>query len=157
MRQVASLKREAKIAAIPSWMRMLCVCDLHYKTGTLAKDSATQSRSRGRCDGSTVQLREEALQRALEVAAMYYIGQRPLHEMPYSPVREARLPMLENQPPYFLHRQPTQDIFESVCLRCFLTIASANDVSSFRTEELEHVCDKAIIARREEFKRVRVN
>jgi hypothetical protein len=66
--------------------------------------------------------------------------------------------MTEYQPtPYFLHRHPTRDLFESVCLRCFLTIASSKNVSLFLTEELEHVCDESLIAQHAGFKQQRAN
>jgi hypothetical protein len=50
--------------------------------------------------------------------------------------------MPEKQPtPFYPIRQSSNGAFDSICLRCFATIANAKDVAALRTHDKNHVCD----------------
>jgi hypothetical protein len=58
--------------------------------------------------------------------------------------------MPEKPLPSFPHRQNPDGSFDSICLRCFATVATAMDVGKLRSYDKLHVCDPASIAHRRE-------
>jgi hypothetical protein len=58
--------------------------------------------------------------------------------------------MPEKPLPFFPHRQNRDGSFDSICLRCFATVATAKDVKELRSYDKNHICDPASIANRRE-------
>jgi len=52
--------------------------------------------------------------------------------------------------PFFPHRQNPDGSFDSICLRCFATVATAMDVRQLHSYDKNHVCDATSIAHRRE-------
>jgi hypothetical protein len=50
--------------------------------------------------------------------------------------------------PFYPHRQNRDGSFDSICLRCFATVANAKNVDELHTYEKDHVCDEAAVAQR---------
>ena len=43
--------------------------------------------------------------------------------------------------PKFAHRENANGTFDSICLRCFRTVATARSESALREKEQQHACD----------------
>jgi len=49
---------------------------------------------------------------------------------------------------FYPHRQNRDGSFDSVCLKCFATIANAKEVTELRSYETEHVCIPSMLSNR---------
>ena len=61
--------------------------------------------------------------------------------------------MTDTQTPSYPHRKNRDGSFDSICLRCFATIARAKEVAELKNREKQHVCDEAFLAERGLFSR----
>ena len=52
--------------------------------------------------------------------------------------------------PFYPHRQNRDGSFDSICLRCFATVANARNVEELHSYDKEHVCDATSLAHRNE-------
>jgi hypothetical protein len=50
--------------------------------------------------------------------------------------------------PSYLHKNNRDGTYDSICLRCFRTVGSANNVVGLVPAETYHVCDAIVVARR---------
>jgi hypothetical protein len=50
--------------------------------------------------------------------------------------------------PFYPHRQNPDGSFDSICLRCFATVATAMEIGQLRSYDKVHVCDATSIAHR---------
>jgi hypothetical protein len=51
-------------------------------------------------------------------------------------------------PPFFPHRQNRDGSFDSICLKCLLTIANARNEADLVQHEKHHVCNQSILNQR---------
>jgi hypothetical protein len=49
---------------------------------------------------------------------------------------------------FYPHRQNRDGSFDSICLKCFATVANAREVTELRSYEKEHICDESFLAER---------
>lgn len=47
----------------------------------------------------------------------------------------------------FVHRTNPNATFDSICTRCFQTIANVRDEATLQKSEVEHVCDPHLVKR----------
>ena len=55
------------------------------------------------------------------------------------------------KPPFFPHRRNKDESFDSICLKCFATVARANSESELEQYDKLHVCDPMSSAKRGRF------
>lgn len=55
---------------------------------------------------------------------------------------------MDTRIPFYPHRQNTNGSFDSICLKCFATVANANDVTELNSYEKKHICDESFLAER---------
>jgi hypothetical protein len=48
----------------------------------------------------------------------------------------------------FSHRPQPNGSYDSICTRCFATVARSHNEADLEAEEKRHVCDKGVLARR---------
>jgi hypothetical protein len=58
---------------------------------------------------------------------------------------------------FYPHRLNPDGSIDSICLRCFATVATAMDVRELHSYDKAHVCDATAIAHRSESNRARRN
>jgi hypothetical protein len=51
-------------------------------------------------------------------------------------------------PPFFPHRRNTDGSYDSICLRCLLTIANSRTEADLAKREKYHVCNLSILSQR---------
>ena len=51
-------------------------------------------------------------------------------------------------PPLYPHRRNRDGSFDSICLRCLLTIANTRVEAGLKTYEKNHVCNPSILSQR---------
>jgi hypothetical protein len=51
-------------------------------------------------------------------------------------------------PPFFPHRRKRDGSFDSICLKCLLTIANARNEADLATHDRRHVCAPSILSQR---------
>ena len=51
-------------------------------------------------------------------------------------------------PPFFPHRRNRDGSFDSICLKCLLTIANARNEADLEKHEKYHVCNSSILSQR---------
>ena len=56
--------------------------------------------------------------------------------------------MAANRVPFYSHRQNRDGSFDSICSRCFATVAHANDITELNSYKKNHVCDESFLAER---------
>ncbi len=56
--------------------------------------------------------------------------------------------MLLPLPPFFPHRRNTDGSFDSICLKCLLTIAHERNEGDLAKYERYHVCNPSVISQR---------
>jgi hypothetical protein len=56
---------------------------------------------------------------------------------------------------FYPHRQNPDGSIDSICLRCFATVASAMDVGKLHSYDKVHVCDATAVAHRSESNRAK--
>jgi hypothetical protein len=56
--------------------------------------------------------------------------------------------MVLTLPPFFPHRRNRDGSFDSICLKCLLTIANARTDADLAKYEKYHVCNPSIISQR---------
>jgi hypothetical protein len=56
--------------------------------------------------------------------------------------------MLLPLPPLFPHRRNNDGSFDSICLKCLLTIANAGSEADLAKPEMYHICNFSIIFQR---------
>jgi hypothetical protein len=49
---------------------------------------------------------------------------------------------------FYPHRQNRDGSFDSICLKCFATVANAKEVTELKSYEKEHICDESFLADR---------
>jgi hypothetical protein len=49
-------------------------------------------------------------------------------------------------PPFFPHRRNRDGSFDSICLKCLLTIANARDEADLAKHEKYHVCNPSVLS-----------
>jgi hypothetical protein len=54
--------------------------------------------------------------------------------------------------PFYPHRQNRDGSFDSICLRCFATVANARDISELHTYDKDHRCNETAVAQRGQIK-----
>jgi hypothetical protein len=79
---------------------------------------------------------------------MFLIDQKFWPELPYALPLPARCDMANDPRKFYPHRQNPDGSIDSICLRCFATVASAMDVSELHSYDKAHVCDATSIAHR---------
>ena len=52
--------------------------------------------------------------------------------------------------PFYPHRQNRDGSFDSICLKCFATVAHANDVTKLNSYAKNHICHESFLADRGE-------
>ena len=57
--------------------------------------------------------------------------------------------MVLTLPPLFPHRRNRDGSFDSICLKCLLTIANARNEADLQMHEKYHVCNPSFIIQRE--------
>jgi hypothetical protein len=72
----------------------------------------------------------------------------------FSPERGAR--MVLTLPPFFPHRRNRDGSFDSICLKCLLTIANARTEADLAKYEKYHVCNPSVLSQ-QAFDRAREN
>jgi hypothetical protein len=56
--------------------------------------------------------------------------------------------MVDARIPFYPHRQNRDGSFDSICLKCFATVARAKVVTELKSYETKHICDEAFLAER---------
>jgi len=56
--------------------------------------------------------------------------------------------MVLTLPPFFPHRRNRDGSFDSICLKCLLTIANAKNEADLATHDRRHVCVPSILSQR---------
>jgi hypothetical protein len=56
---------------------------------------------------------------------------------------------------FYPHRHNRDGSFDSICVRCFATIATADDITELHAYEKNHVCAGTAVAQRNEVNRLR--
>jgi hypothetical protein len=54
--------------------------------------------------------------------------------------------MVLTLPPFFPHRRNRDGSFDSICLKCLLTIANARIEADLAAHDKYHVCDPSILS-----------
>jgi hypothetical protein len=49
----------------------------------------------------------------------------------------------------FIHRENPDGTYDSICLRCFITVDTEHDQDDLLSQEAEHICDEDTIERME--------
>jgi len=61
--------------------------------------------------------------------------------------------MTQPDPPLFTYRLNFDGTLDSICRRCFATVASSESVPELHLKESDHVCDPMLVERYEEVSR----
>jgi hypothetical protein len=56
--------------------------------------------------------------------------------------------MAADRIPFYSHRQNRDGSFDSICPRCFATIAHATEITKLNSYEKQHICDESFLAER---------
>jgi hypothetical protein len=54
--------------------------------------------------------------------------------------------MVLTLPPFFPHRRNPDGTFDSICLKCLLTIANARTEAELQKYDKDHVCNPSILS-----------
>jgi hypothetical protein len=86
-----------------------------------------------------------------------FIEQTLLWNLLYALALSTRCAMANDPRKYYPHRQNLDGSIDSICPRCFATVATAMDVRELHSYDKAHVCDATAIAHRSESNRVSRN
>jgi hypothetical protein len=56
--------------------------------------------------------------------------------------------MVLKLPPFFPHRRNPNGSFDSICLKCLLTIANARTEAELEKHDKDHVCNPSAVSQR---------
>jgi hypothetical protein len=56
---------------------------------------------------------------------------------------------------FYPHRQNRDGSFDSICPKCFTTVANAKEVTQLNSYQKEHICDESFLTHRVMFSRKR--